>query len=388
MASRRSFVKATVAAGAALALGRGRAAAAEAEIEKAPESLRILILGGTGFTGPHQVRYAVARGHRVAVFNRGTRSADLPEGVEYLRGDRNAPNGVAALKNSGPWDVVIDVPTMLPKWVRDAGEALKGRSGHFVFVSTISTYASFAKPGMDEDAPLAEYTGDKDPFSLPPQEAGAHYGALKVLSEREAEKYWPGRTTIIRPGLIVGEGDTSDRFTYWPVRIAKGGEVLVPGTGAEPVQIIDARDLAEFIVRMAEQQAAGVYNATGPRSPLTMQEMVAGIRGALPGGLDVKFTYVPAEFLAQHQIRGWAGPNSLPVWVAPREGNDGWNRVSIQRALDKGLTFRSLADTTQSVLDWYPGWFASLSPERQARPAAGISAEKEQQVLAAWRARA
>lgn len=387
MISRRNFVRTTAAAGAALALGRRSAAAAAPEVEKAPESLRILILGGTGFTGPHQVRYAVARGHKVAVFNRGRRTADLPESVEHLRGDRNAPDGVAALRNSGPWDVVIDVPTTLPKWVRDAGEALKGRAGHFVFVSTISTYADFATPNMNEDAKLAEYTGEKDPFSLPPQEAGAHYGALKVLSEREAAKYWPGKTTIIRPGLIVGEGDTSDRFTYWPVRVAKGGEVLVPGTGEEPVQIIDARDLAEFIVRMAEQRASGTYNATGPRSALTMREMVAGIRGALPGSLDVKFTYVPADFLAQHQIRGWAGPNSLPVWVAPREGNDGWNRVSIQRALEKGLTFRSLADTTQSVLDWYPEWYATLPPERQQQRGAGITAEKEHEVLAAWRSR-
>lgn len=388
MTTRRNFVKTTVAAGAALALGSRTADAVEPEIEKASESLRMLILGGTGFTGPHQVRYAMARGHKVAVFNRGMRSAELPAGVEYIRGDRNAPNGVAALRNSGPWDVVIDVPTTLPKWVRDAGEALKGRAGHFVFVSTISTYASYPTAGMAENSTLAEYSGEKDPFTLTAQEAGAHYGALKVLSEREAEKYWPGKTTIIRPGLIVGEGDTSDRFTYWPVRIAKGGEVLVPGTGDEPVQIIDARDLAEFIVRMAEQRATGAYNATGPRSPLTMREMVAGIRGALPGSLDVKFTYVPANFLEQHQVRGWAGPNSLPVWVAPREGNDGWNRISIQRAIDKGLTFRSLADTTQSVLGWYPKWFASLPAERQQRPAAGLSAEKEREVLTAWRARA
>lgn len=386
--SRRNFVKSTVAAGAALALGANRSAAAVPEVEKASESLRILILGGTGFTGPHQVRYAIARGHKVAVFNRGTRSSDLPASVEYLRGDRNAANGVAALRNSGPWDVVIDVPTTLPKWIRDAGEALKGRAGHFVFVSTISTYDGFPTANMDENAKLAEYTGDKDPFTLTPQEAGPHYGALKTLSEREAEKYWPGKTTIIRPGLIVGEGDTSDRFTYWPVRIAKGGEVLVPGTGNEPIQIIDARDLAEFIVRMAEQRAAGAYNATGPRSPLTMHEMIAGIRGALPGSLDVRFTHVPAEFLEQQQVRAWAGPNSLPVWVPDREGNEGWGRVSIQRAIDKGLTFRSLADTTQSVLEWYPGWFASLPAERQQRPAAGLSADKEREVLSAWRARA
>lgn len=397
--TRRDFVKLTATAGAALALaarplyGAGARMGTQERtraggVERAPQALRILILGGTGFTGPHQVRYAVARGHSVAVFNRGTREADLPTSVQHLRGDRNAPDGVAALRDSGPWDVVIDVPTTLPKWVRDAGQALQGRADHFVFVSTISTYESFSTAGMDESSPLARYTGEKDPYSLTQQEAGQHYGALKVLSEQEAERQFPGRTTIVRPGLIVGEGDTSDRFTYWPVRIARGGDVVVPGDGTDPVQVIDSRDLAELIIRLAEARATGVYNATGPRSPLTMAEMIAGVRAVLPGSLDVRFHWLPAEFLAEQQVRGWSGPESLPVWIPAREGNDGWGRVGIQRALDAGLTYRSLADTTQSVLEYFPSYQAGLDPERRARGmAAGLTEEKERQVLEAWRAR-
>jgi len=383
MTTRRSFVKTAAAAGAALALSR-RELFAERRIEPAPKPLKLLILGGTGFTGPHQVRYAVERGHEVTVFNRGRRQADLPASVRHLTGDRNAPDGVAALRGTEQWDAVIDVPTTLPKWVRDAGEALKGRAGQYIFISTISTYAAYPTAGMDENSPLAKYSATEDAYSiLPPQIAGQQYGALKVLSELEAEKYFPGKVTVIRPGLIVGPGDPSDRFTYWPVRIEKGGEVLVPGDGTDPVQIIDARDLAEFVIRMAEQKAYGVYNATGPRSPMSMGEMVAGIRGALPGDLDVKFTWVPWDFLTKHQVRGWSG---MPTVVPPEEGNDGWGRVSIDRAVAKGLTFRSLADTTLATLEWYHPWFKTLPPERQARPGAGISAAKEAEVLAAWKA--
>ena len=383
MTTRRSFVKTAAAAGAALALSR-RELFAERRIEPAPKPLKLLILGGTGFTGPHQVRYAVERGHEVTVFNRGRRQADLPASVRHLTGDRNAPDGVAALRGTEQWDAVIDVPTTLPKWVRDAGEALKGRADQYIFISTISTYAAYPTAGMDENSPLAKYSAAEDAYSiLPPQIAGQQYGALKVLSELEAEKYFPGKVTVIRPGLIVGPGDPSDRFTYWPVRIEKGGEVLVPGDGTDPVQIIDARDLAEFVIRMAEQKAYGIYNATGPRSPMSMGEMVAGIRGALPGDLNVKFTWVPWDFLTKHQVRGWSG---MPTVVPPEEGNDGWGRVSIDRAVAKGLTFRSLADTTLATLEWYHPWFKTLPPERQARPGAGISAAKEAEVLAAWKA--
>lgn len=386
--SRRDFVKvAASAAGATLALRSGLDAAA-LEQQKPSKPLKILILGGTGFTGPHQVQYAVARGHSVTVFNRGKRQADLPKSVVHLTGDRNAPDGVASLKGTATWDVVIDIPTTNPRWVRDAASVLKGRANQYIFVSTISTYAGFPTPGMDESSPLEKYTGAKDPFTLTPEEAGAGglYGPLKALSEQEAETHFPGKTTVVRPGLIVGPGDPSNRFTYWPVRIARGGDILAPGDGTDPVQVIDARDLAEWIIRTAEQNVTGIYNATGPKSPLTMGELVAGIRGALPGDLDAKFTWVSSDFLREEKIAGWS---QLPVWVAARQGNDGWSRVSIARAVAKGLTFRSLADTTTATLAWHrtrPEAEQSI-PRTTPPPGAGLAADREVELLKAWRAR-
>jgi 2'-hydroxyisoflavone reductase len=390
MPTRREFVGTTLAAGAALTWRSGLEAAVTPEVQKAPTPLKILILGGTGFTGPYQVHYAVARGHSVTVFNRGKRQADLPKSVAHLVGDRNAPDGVAALKGTATWDVVIDVPTTNPRWVRDAAGALKGRANQYIFVSTISTYADFAKRGMDESSPLEKYAGEKDPYTLTPEEVsggpGNLYGALKALSEQEAEKWFPGKTTIVRPGLIVGPGDPSNRFTYWPVRIARGGDVLAPGDGSDPVQIIDARDIAEWIIRMAEQNAPGIYNATGPKSPLTMGEMLAGVRAAMSGDLDVRFTWVPSDFLQEQKIGGWI---QLPVWVPAEADNQGFSRVSVARAIAKGLTFRPLADTAAATLAWHrtrPEADQAI-PRTTTPPGAGLAADREAEVLKAWRAK-
>ena len=198
--------------------------------EKALKPLKILILGGTGFTGPFQVKYALARGHKVTVFNRGkTHPGELPEGVEQLIGDRNGK--LDALKGR-KWDVVIDNPTMLPKWVRDAAEILKGNVDRYIFISTISVYGDVPTPGLDETAPVAKYDGAdamKETRDTVIASKFALYGPLKALSEKEVEKWFPGKALIIRPGLIVGPGDETDRFTYWPVRIDRGGEVLAPG---------------------------------------------------------------------------------------------------------------------------------------------------------------
>jgi hypothetical protein len=206
--------------------------------------MRLLILGGTGFIGPHQVRYASARGHLVTIFNRGRQQEAWPGAVEELLGDRNGD--LKALEGRD-WDVCIDNPTTLPFWVRDAGQALKGRIKHYVFISTISVYAANDKPA-DETAPLVAYKGD-DPMAETIKSLNANprlYGPLKALSEKEATKQFGDLgTTIIRPSLIVGPGDETDRFTYWPVRLARGGEILAPGDGNDPVQFIDARDLAD-----------------------------------------------------------------------------------------------------------------------------------------------
>src|SRR6476646_7390971 len=214
------------------------------DVGKAAKALKILILGGTGFTGPFQVKYALARGHTVTVFNRGkSHPGELPAGVEQLIGDRNGQ--LDALKGR-KWDVVIDNPTMLPKWVRDAAEILKGNVDRYVFISTISVYANNTKPGVNENAPLAKYDGAdamKETRDTVIASKFALYGPLKALSEKEVEKWFPGKALIIRPGLIVGPGDQTDRFTYWPVRIDRGGEVIAPGDPSDPVQFIDARDL-------------------------------------------------------------------------------------------------------------------------------------------------
>src|SRR3989440_9591875 len=245
--SRRKFLKLSALASGSVGLGLvpGMSALSNSVSSsgKAPKSLRILILGGTGFTGPFQVKYALSRGHKVTVFNRGkTHPGELPKEAEQLIGDRNGK--LDALKGR-TWDVCIDIPTTLPVWVRDAAQILKGNVDRYVFISTISVYSDNSKPGMDESGPLAEYKG-ADAMKETPETLRASrfalYGPLRVLSEQEAEKWFPGKALIIRPGLIVGPGDESDRFTYWPVRLDRGGEVLAPGDRTHPVQFIDARD--------------------------------------------------------------------------------------------------------------------------------------------------
>jgi len=388
--SRRQALK--LAGAAAIGAGvapRGLSAQASASVsiptaqadggKRAPKPLRILILGGTGFTGPHQVRYALARGHKLTLFNRGRRPKEWPDKVEELVGDRNTGN-LDALKGR-EWDVCIDNPTSLPFWVRDAGQVLKGKVGHYVFVSTLSVYASDAEPGADETAAVAQYKGAdamQETMETLRANVGALYGPLKALSEKESEKWFPGITTIIRPTLIVGPGDESDRFTYWPVRLDRGGDVLAPGDGTDPVQYIDARDLAEWTVRMVEARTLGVFNAAGPRTPETMAEMLYGIRGATTAG--ARLHWVPTTFLEEQKVQAWS---DMPVWIPSGPETAGASRRSIARAVAAGLTFRPLAQTTMDTL----AWFRTLPADRQANLKAGLKPEREAEVLAAWQKR-
>ncbi|HUG11190.1 MAG TPA: hypothetical protein VMM36_09260 [Opitutaceae bacterium] len=347
-------------------------------VEHASESLRILILGGTGFTGPHQVRYALARGHKLTLFNRGRRPKEWPGEVEELTGDRDAGD-LTALEGR-EWDVCIDNPTSLPFWVRDAGRVLAGQVKHYVFISTLSVLADASMPGLDEDAPLARYTG-KDALAETRASLMADmnlYGPLKAECEAEAEKWFRGMTTVIRPTLIAGPGDDTDRFTYWPVRVARGGEVLAPPAD-DPVQFIDARDLAEWTVRVAEGRALGKFNAAGPGHELSVVAMMHGIRAAT--GSDAKFVFTTTSFLRQQGISAWS---DLAAWV-PGEGETaGFARVSNARAIAAGLTFRPLATTATDTL----AWFNTLPEERRAGLRAGLTAEREAAALAAWRAQA
>src|SRR5499427_8991671 len=313
MPSRRTFLKTSAAIGgalsldplAALAAGPSPAPAPESpkrHVGRAPASLNILILGGTGFTGPEQVEYAIARGHRVTLFNRGKTRPGLFKGkvAEELIGDLNSDT--SALKGK-QFDVVIDNPTTLPFWVKNAAQYLRGNTKHYMFISTTSVYRDESQIGINEESPTLTMPAGLDPYQPDERNAAqlaasanpANYGPFKARAEVEVQNQYPGINTIIRPCLIVGPLDRTDRFTYWPARIDKGGEVLAPDKPDDPCQFIDSRDLAEWTIRMAEGRELGTYNALGPDKPLTIGEMLSGVKGVTSAG--AQFTWVPWEFL-------------------------------------------------------------------------------------------
>jgi 2'-hydroxyisoflavone reductase len=344
------------------------------------KKLRILILGGTGFTGPHQVRYALARGHQVTLFNRGRQPREWPGEVEELIGDRNTGDLKALAGRT--WDVCIDNPTTLPFWVRDAGAALKGHVGHYIFISTISVYAKNDRPADESDA-LAPYKG-ADPMAETAETFRAHgelYGPLKAASEAEARRQFGQAVTVIRPGLIVGPGDETDRFSYWPVRLANDGGrwgpgVLAPGDGTDPVQFVDARDLAEWTVRMAEARTFGTFNATGPAKTLKVADMLAGVAQGVKTSPLV--TWVATHFLDDKKVSAWS---DLPVWIPGQGETAGFARRDIKKALAAGLTYRPLPLTAADTL----AWFRQQPPERQAKLRAGLAPEREKALLAEWK---
>lgn len=384
MNDRREFLKFAATASGVLSLGHRRFSALTlADVPAAPKPLKLLILGGTGLTGPHQVRYALARGHTVTVFNRGRRNERLPKGVEELKGDRNL-HQLDPLKGRD-WDVVIDNPTTLPFWVKDAASILKGHAGQYVFISTISVYDPAGQQAINEESPLVELK-DRDPLTVTQEDASKNfeflYGRLKTASEREATKWFGAKTTIIRPGLIVGPGDGSFRFGYWPYRIEKGGDILAPGDGSDLIQIVDARDLAEWTIRMAENGTTGTFNATGPKAPMTMAEQLYGIRAAFNGDKELSFIWVPADFLAEQQVAPWA---EMPTWLPKSDPEHVISKTNVDRAIAAGLTFRSLATTAVDAQAWYQG--LPDAARAQVVKNAGLTEEKEKAVLAAWRQR-
>lgn len=383
MTTRRRFLHASALTTGALALSStplaaltglrpGQAAAPGAAARK----LKLLILGGTGFIGPWQVRYALARGHEVTIFNRGRSAKGMFQGVEELLGDR-ATGQLDALKGR-KWDAVIDNSASradAPKWVRDAALLLKEQVEQYLFISTRSVFRDLSRVPGTVDAPL--YTPETTPDWTP--DKPYPYGLAKALAEAEARAVFGERTTIVRPGLIVGPGDDTDRFTYWPVRIERGGEVLAPGDPQlDRVQLIDVRDLCEWSVRLCETRTFGVFMAIGPERGRSMAELLYGIAALTSAPLT--WTWIPREFLEEHKLRPY---QELPVWRPPTPGFEGFARFDLSREVAAGLTFRTLADTTSATLE-----FHHARPIEQQKLRAGISAEREAEVLRAWHARA
>jgi 2'-hydroxyisoflavone reductase len=333
--------------------------------------MKLLVLGGTGDIGPHLVSDALARGHTVTLFNRGRTKPGLCPAAEQLVGDRNAPDGHAALAGR-TWDVVFDLPATNPQWVVNAAAVLKGNVTQYVYVSSTAACKDFTRAFPDETHP----TQDPAPISGP-EAAGAPFGNKKVRCEQLVQAAFGTGATIVRPGLIVGPGDLTDRFTYWPVRIDKGGEILAPGQLDDPAQWIDVRDLTEWMVRLAERGTTGVYNAVGPRTVCGIGELPYGIKACYAD--DARFTWVPEAFLTSQQVRSWA---EMRVWSYAGASTVAFCTTVFEKAAAAGLTFRPLATTVRDAMTWYHARPAA----EQEKLRAGIGPEREREVLAAWHA--
>jgi len=331
--------------------------------------MKLLILGGTVFVGRHLVEAALKRGHVVTLFNRGQHNADLYPEVEKLRGDRDHDDGLAPLRGRR-WDAVVDTCGYVPRVVRASAALLSDAVNHYTFISSVSVYKDFTIRNLNEDAPTGTIEDDTTETV-----DGETYGPLKVLCERAAEERMPGRVLTVRPGLIVGPHDPTDRFTYWPRRVAQGGDVLAPRPPEQLVQFIDARDLAAWTVRMVEEKRTGVYNATGPDYPLTLGETLDTCERISGGG--ARFVWADASFLLAHGVEPWVG---LPLWIPVDGDMSGLQEIDCRRAIAAGLTFRPLAETVRDTLAW-----DATRPEDEERKA-GISREREAELLRTWRA--
>jgi len=378
---RRNFLKTAAAAGGVVGLGLGLPACEPASVKDSasrgshdpsvmPAPLKILILGGTGFIGPHQVRYAVERGHSVSIFTRGRREPPLFkrafEQVEQLVGDRESD--LTDLEGRS-WDAVIDKSGSNTEWTRASAELLKDDCGIYLYVSSTGVYYPYltTEIGEDTEVDIVDASGGEN--------GSAVYGVMKATSEIAAQGAFVDRTIVVRPGYIVGPGDYTDRFTYWPVRVEKGGEILVPGKKDDLVQCIDVRDLTEWMIHLVEDRKFGTFNATGPGSPLTMEEFVYGMRAATTA--RVSWTWVDDyDFLQAHQL-SFAIP-----WLMPVDDHVGSQRIDVSHAVANGLIYRPMATTSMDILDW---WHSdALTDERRANARFVLSPEREAEILEAW----
>ena len=379
--NRREFLRTTAAAAGAVGLGvYGPLACAGGDTGPAP--MDILVLGGTGFIGPHMVRHAVSRGHTVTLFNRGRTNTHLFPELEKLVGDRDGD--LAALEGRR-FDAVIDNSGYVPRHVRDSAELLAD-SGRYLFVSSISAYKDLAPDGITEDYDVGRLD---DPTVE--EVTNQTYGPLKALCEEAVQEVFGDRANVVRPGYIVGPGDPTDRWTYWPVRVSMGGDMLVPGAPEDPVQFIDARDLGSWMVGMLENEVGGVFNAIGPVEPLNMGTMLETCREVAGG--DAVFHWADAAFIEEQNV-------FFPIWNPTTGDFGGAHRVDISRAIAAGYTSRPVAETVRDTREWWNGLGEEDRPGGALRAGLrrpgsgggqGTSVEEmlkqEAELLAAWTAR-
>ncbi|MES2176345.1 MAG: NAD-dependent epimerase/dehydratase family protein [Gemmatimonadota bacterium] len=370
MTSRRDFIKTSALAGGAVILGADALRAQDALFrEKTPRaaaSLKVLVLGGTGFIGPHLVRHAVGRGHKVTIFTRGRRDAELPADVERLIGDRN---GDLKSLEGKKWDVVIDDSATNPVWVAATAALLRNNVGRYLFTSSTGVFYPYLTRGLDEFGPIKTEVDD-------PKDGSATFGVAKAKCELEMMEVFRERGVVVRPTYIVGPDDTSDRFPYWPQRLARGGEVLAPGKRDDPVQFIDVRDLAEFMIKLLEDGQHGAYNAVGPEKLMTSRQFYAQARAAL--GSKAQLTYIDDyAFLSEHKIE-----EAIP-WAMLKGNDDGMMSIKNEKARAAGLKYRPLETTVRDTLAWWP----TVPDARRNAPKFTIQPEQEVQALADWHTR-
>jgi len=326
--------------------------------------MNILIIGGTRFVGRHLVNSAHARGHGVTLFNRGKSNPDLFPNVETIQGDRE--HDMAKLSGR-TWDAVIDTCGYFPRIVRLSASSLERSVGRYVFISSISAFADsiLTKIGVDESDPV----GTMEDETIE-EITGETYGPLKALCEKTVLDLYGDRGLVVRPGLIVGPNDPTDRFTYWPMRVARGGDVIAPEDPKVPVQIVDVRDLSEFTIKLIEDKASGIYSATGPDYELAIGAMLETCKQV--SGSDANFKWASVEFLDQNKVAAWS---DMPVWVPDNEENRGFSRMNVSKAIKAGLKFRPLADTVRDTI----AWANTRSADHEWR--AGLKADREEALL-------
>lgn len=360
---RRRFIGELLTLTAASALPLGRL---HADGILAGRAKSILVLGGTGFIGPHLVTRAVERGHRVSIFTRGRREAELPDGIERLIGDRNGK--LEALEGRA-WDVVIDDSATNPDWVRQSTALLAPRVGRYLFTSSTGVYYPYLTAGLSEADPVHTVAKDAN-------DGSESFGTRKAQCEAVVQSAFGNRGVIVRPTYIVGPGDYTDRFTYWPVRLDRGGDVLAPGKRSDRVQFVDVRDLAAFMLSLVERDASGIFNAVGPQEPMTIEAFLREAQQALRS--TATLTWVDDyDLLAKEGIDG------IVPWILARGNDLGHTSIRTTRSFQHGLRCRSTAETVRDTL----AWFKALPADRQGAVKWVLTADKERALLAAWRAR-